>query len=58
MNDPHEMKSLPQFQPLEEKDPSLHGSSYEYTLEHWLEVHWLVEEEYQFAKDADREVQM
>ena len=31
-------------------------SGYENSLEHWLEVYWLVEEEYAFAKDADREV--
>jgi hypothetical protein len=28
-------------------------SGNECSLDHWLEVHWLVEEEYRFAKDSD-----
>jgi hypothetical protein len=28
-------------------------SGNECSLDHWLEVHWLVEEEYIFAKDSD-----
>lgn len=27
----------------------------ECSLDHWLEVYWLVEEEFEFARDADRE---
>jgi hypothetical protein len=33
-----------------------HDSSEECSLNHWLEVYWLVEEEYWFAKVADSEV--
>ncbi len=33
-----------------------YDSSHECSLDHWLEVYWLVEEEYQFAKAADAEV--
>ena len=32
-----------------------HDSSSECSLEHWLEVYWLVEEEYTPAKIADAE---
>lgn len=33
-----------------------YDSSDECSLDHWLEVHWLVTEEFIFAKDADSEV--
>jgi hypothetical protein len=36
--------------------PCSYDSSDECSLDHWLEVYWLVEEEYLFAKDADSEV--
>jgi hypothetical protein len=41
-----------------DEKPVLHtlDCGYENSLEHWLEVYWLVEDEYEFAKDADREV--
>ncbi len=39
----------------EKPHPSSHDSGHEHSLDHWLEVYWLVEEEYLFAKDADRE---
>jgi hypothetical protein len=32
-----------------------HDSGLECSLEHWLEVYWLVEEEYTLAKMADTE---
>jgi hypothetical protein len=32
-----------------------YDSSAECSLDHWLEVYWLVEEEYIFAKRADSE---
>jgi hypothetical protein len=35
--------------------PASHDSSAEHSLDHWLEVYWLVEEEYLFAKDVDPE---
>jgi hypothetical protein len=34
---------------------SSYDSSAECSLDHWLEVYWLVEEEYLFAKRADSE---
>jgi hypothetical protein len=33
-----------------------YDSSNECSLDHWLEVYWLVEEEYRFAKGADAEI--
>jgi hypothetical protein len=33
-----------------------YDSSLECSLDHWLEVYWLVEEEYRFAKAADAEI--
>ncbi|HUH61543.1 MAG TPA: hypothetical protein VLZ50_01045 [Terracidiphilus sp.] len=33
-----------------------YDSSHECSLDHWLEVYWLVEEEYRFAKAADAEI--
>ena len=35
--------------------PSSHDCGPEHSLDHWLEVYWLVEEDYLFAKDADHE---
>jgi len=37
--------------------PTVHSfdSAEECSLDHWLEVHWLVEEAYAFAKAADSE---
>jgi hypothetical protein len=41
---------------IEEKPhPISHDCGPEHSLDHWLEVCWLVEEDYLFAKDADRE---
>ena len=39
------------------KKPAIcsHDSGSECSLEHWLEVYWLVEEEYTLAKIADAE---
>lgn len=39
----------------EKPHPLSHDCSQEHSLDHWLEVHWLVEEDYLFAKDADQE---
>lgn len=39
----------------EKPHPASHDSGHEHSLDHWLEVYWLVEEEYLFAKDADAE---
>ncbi len=39
----------------EKPHPSSHDCSDEHSLDHWLEVYWLVEEDYLFAKDADHE---
>ena len=39
----------------EKPHPSSHDSGSECSLDHWLEVYWLVEEEYAFAKRADSE---
>jgi hypothetical protein len=39
----------------ERPHPSSHDCSQEHSLDHWLEVHWLVEEDYLFAKDTDSE---
>jgi len=38
--------------------PISHDSGQEHSLDHWLEVHWLVEEDYLFARDADSEPRM
>jgi hypothetical protein len=40
---------------LEQPHPSSHDCGQEHSLDHWLEVYWLVEEDYLFAKDADHE---
>lgn len=39
----------------EKPHPNSHDCGPEHSLDHWLEVYWLVEEDYLFAKDADRE---
>lgn len=46
---------LPLRQP-EKPQPKSYDSSYECSLDHWLEVYWLVEEEYMFAKVSESEV--
>jgi len=35
--------------------PISYDSAHEHSLDHWLEVYWLVEEDYVFAKDTDPE---
>lgn len=51
------MPTLPQHAPhtQERPHPTSHDCGQEHSLDHWLEVYWLVEEDYLFAKDADRE---
>ncbi len=39
----------------EKPQPLSHDCGQEHSLDHWLEVYWLVEEDYLFARDADRE---
>jgi hypothetical protein len=39
----------------ERPHPSSHDCGQEHSLDHWLEVYWLVEEDYLFAQDADSE---
>ncbi len=39
----------------ERPHPGSHDSGHEHSLDHWLEVYWLVEEDYMFAKDVDPE---
>jgi len=39
----------------ERPHPSSHDCGQEHSLDHWLEVYWLVEEDYLFAKSADCE---
>jgi len=39
----------------ERPHPISHDSGSEHSLDHWLEVYWLVEEDYLFARDADHE---
>lgn len=39
----------------EKPHPNSHDCGQEHSLDHWLEVYWLVEEDYLFAKDADHE---
>jgi hypothetical protein len=39
----------------EKPHPSSHDCGHEHSLDHWLEVYWLVEEDYLFAKSADCE---
>jgi hypothetical protein len=42
--------------PLQEKPhPNSYDSGDEHSLDHWLEVYWLVEEDYIFAKNTDPE---
>ena len=45
---------VPPGQPVR---PEIHSfdSAEECSLDHWLEVHWLVEEAYAFAKATDSE---
>ncbi len=45
----------PVAHPQEKPHPASHDSGQEHSLDHWLEVYWLVEEDYLFAKDADSE---
>jgi hypothetical protein len=47
------LENAPQIQERQRPDPRSHDCSHEHSLEHWLEVYWLVEEEYLFAQDAD-----
>jgi hypothetical protein len=48
--------SLEPVLPLQQRPhPSSHDSGNEHSLDHWLEVYWLVEEDYLFAKDTDAE---
>jgi len=39
----------------ERPHPASHDCGHEHSLDHWLEVYWLVEEDYVFAKDVDPE---
>lgn len=39
----------------EKPHPKSLDSGHEHSLDHWLEVYWLVEEDYAFAKDNDSE---
>ncbi|MGC2300536.1 MAG: hypothetical protein WA476_17130 [Acidobacteriaceae bacterium] len=39
----------------EKPQPTSYDSAPEHSLDHWLEVYWLVEEDYVFAKGADAE---
>lgn len=39
----------------ERPHPISHDCGHEHSLDHWLEVYWLVEEDYLFAKDTDHE---
>ena len=56
------MQSAPtlevELQVLTAEKPTLvsYDSSTECSLDHWLEVYWLVEEDYLFAKASDSEV--
>jgi len=45
----------PAFHPRQRPHPLSYDSGQEHSLDHWLEVYWLVEEDYLFAKDADSE---
>lgn len=45
----------PVFHPQDMPHPASHDSGPEHSLDHWLEVYWLVEEDYLFAKDVDPE---
>lgn len=45
----------PVLHPQERPHPLSHDSGQEHSLDHWLEVYWLVEEDYLFAKDVDPE---
>ena len=45
----------PVLHPLEKPHPASHDSGQEHSLDHWLEVYWLVEEDYLFARDTDPE---
>lgn len=51
-------RTYPAPHPDVEARPTLssYDSNDECSLDHWLEVYWLVEDEYIFAKDADAEV--
>jgi hypothetical protein len=48
----------PALHPQHKPHPLSHDSGEEHSLGHWLEVYWLVEEDYLFAKDADAEAPM
>jgi len=39
----------------EKPHPNSYDSGHEHSLDHWLEVYWLVEEDYVFAKNTDPE---
>ncbi len=45
----------PALHTQEKPHPISHDSGHEHSLDHWLEVYWLVEEDYVFAKDTDPE---
>lgn len=47
------LEHAPQIQ--QKPHPSSHDCGPEHSLDHWLEVHWLVEEDYLFARDVDSE---
>ena len=56
-------KSRKQKSPLQshvEERPELNSfdSGNECSLDHWLEVYWLVEEDFAFAKSGDEEISM
>jgi hypothetical protein len=50
---PTVLEHAPHVQPR--PHPISYDCGQEHSLDHWLEVYWLVEEDYLFAKDADRE---
>lgn len=50
---PAVLEIIPRMQ--EKPHPNSYDSGQEHSLDHWLEVYWLVEEDYAFAKDADPE---
>jgi hypothetical protein len=51
------MSTVLEIVPHMQEKPHLtsYDSAPEHSLDHWLEVYWLVEEDYVFAKDADAE---
>jgi hypothetical protein len=50
---PAVLEIIPRMQ--EKPHPNSYDSGPEHSLDHWLEVYWLVEEDYVFAKDTDSE---